>query len=167
MTKKRLIPFIAITLFSVSFTGADLNDASRDQEIRSEVNNSTELVMVSDKLNSEGNVTSDNQTFTLKNPSFQEMKNFILKDPASRKQFVLNKYECRHFATEVVNNAEVAGLRAGFALLGYERGQHAVVAFETIDRGLIFIEPQTDVAIDVRVGGIYEAQEIKEILIAW
>ena len=65
------------------------------------------------------------------------------------------------------NNAKVAGWECGFALLCYPQGQHAVVAFNTTDRGLIFIKPQTDAAIDIKVGGYYQNQEIKEILIAW
>ncbi len=79
----------------------------------------------------------------------------------------MNNYECRHFATEVDNNAEAAGLRCGFVLLCYENYQHAVVAFETTDRGMVYIEPQTDVAIEVEVGGMYQGEEIEEILIAW
>jgi hypothetical protein len=110
---------------------------------------------------------SISQAIELKNPTFQELRDFILKDPTSRKQFVLNQYECRHFATEVDNNAEAAGLRCGFVLLCYDQGQHAVIAFDTTDRGLIFIEPQTDAAIEPIVGGKYQGQEIKEILIAW
>ena len=76
-------------------------------------------------------------------------------------------YECRHFATDMVNNAEADGLRAGFALLGFEDNQHAVVAFMTIDSGLVFVEPQTDALIKVDTGKKYQGNEIKEILIAW
>ena len=110
---------------------------------------------------------SDNQTFILRNPTFQELKDFILGDPISRNTFVLNQYECRHFATDVVNDAVANGLMCGFVLICYNQGQHAVVAFNTIDRGLIYIEPQTDAAIEPKVGGTYQGQEIKEILIAW
>ncbi len=113
------------------------------------------------------NVSSTSRVIELKNPTFQELRDFILKDPTSRKQFVLNQYECRHFATAVCNNSEAEGLRCAFVLLCYDRRQHAVVAFDTIDRGLVYIEPQTDAAIHPEVGGKYEEQEIKEILIAW
>jgi len=114
---------------------------------------------------SENNSTS--QEVVLKNPTFKELRDFILRDPTNRNEFVLNQYECRHFATEVNNNAEANGLRSAFVLLGYDRGQHAVVAFDTTDRGLVYIEPQTDAAIHPEVGGSYQGKEIKEILIAW
>jgi hypothetical protein len=106
-------------------------------------------------------------TVTVKKPTFQELRDFILRDPTNRKQFVLNQYECRHFATDVDNNAEAAGLRCAFVLLCYDQGQHAVVAFDTTDQGLVYIEPQTDARIYPEVGGRYEGKEIKEILIAW
>ncbi|GAJ19889.1 unnamed protein product, partial [marine sediment metagenome] len=89
----------------------------------------------------------------LKNPTFQELRDFILRDPTSRNKFVLYKYECRHFATEVCNNADATGIRCAFVLLCFDRGQHAVVAFETTDRGLVYIEPQTDARIHPEVGG--------------
>ena len=103
----------------------------------------------------------------LKNPTFEEVRDFIIKDNTSRNEFLLNQYECRHFATEVNNSAETAGFRCGFVLLCYARGQHAVIAFDTTDRGLIYIEPQTDAAIHPEVGGEYQGRDIKEIIIAW
>ena len=112
-------------------------------------------------------VGSSSQAIELKNPTFQELKDFILRDPTSRNEFVLNQYECRHFATEVNNNAEAEGLRCAFVLLCFERGQHGVVAFDTTDRGLVYIEPQTDARIHPEVGGKYQGKEIVEILTAW
>jgi len=117
-------------------------------------------------LHSEGEGSSSQAT-ELKNPTFQELKDFILRDATSRNKFVLNQYECRHFATEVNNNAEVEGLRCAFVLLCFERGQHAVIAFDPVDKGLVYIEPQTDARIHPEVGGRYQEKEIKEILIAW
>lgn len=113
------------------------------------------------------NVSSDSQTVELKNQTFKEVRDFILKDPTNRNKFILNQYECRHFATQVNNNAQTAGLRCAFVLICYDRGQHAVVAFDTTDRGLVYIEPQTDAAIHPQVGGKYQGKEITEILIAW
>jgi hypothetical protein len=167
MKRKLLFLLVAILLLSSCSTYADSNDTSRDQTIRTEVIEPSALPTSSTNATSVETAASISQAIELKNPTFQELRDFILKDPTSRKQFVLNQYECRHFATEVDNNAEAAGLRCGFVLLCYDQGQHAVIAFDTTDRGLIFIEPQTDAAIEPIVGGKYQGQEIKEILIAW
>jgi len=110
---------------------------------------------------------SDSLAVELRNPSFQELRDFILGDTTSRNSFVLYAYECRHFTTTVNNNAEAEGLRCAFVLLCFEQGQHSVIAFETTDRGLVYIEPQTDAAIHPEVGGQYQGREIREILIAW
>jgi len=114
-----------------------------------------------------GENSSTSPEVALKNPTFEELRDFILSDPTSRNEFVLNQYECRHFATDVNNSADSAGLRCAFVLLCFDQGQHAVIAFETTDRGLVYIEPQTDAAIHPEVGGSYQGKEIKEILIAW
>ena len=167
MKKKLVFLSFILSLLAFCLGYGEGADAARNQEIQSEVIEPSPLPILSDNISNYESVISSNQTIEMKNPTFEELRNFILKDTTSRKQFVLNQYECRHFATEVDNNAEAAGLRCGFALICYERGQHAVVAFDTTDRGLIFIEPQTDAAIELKIGGKYEGQEIKEILIAW
>ena len=117
--------------------------------------------------NSPSNTPTDDQTITLRNPTFEEMKDFLAKDPTSEKPFVAGTFECRHFATEVDNNAQAAGWQCAFVLVCYAQGQHAAVAFDTIDRGIIFVEPQTDDIIDIAVGGTYQNQVIAEILLAW
>lgn len=162
-----LFLLVAILLVFPCSTYADSNGAARDQEIRLDVAKPSALSTWSENSSSAGSAVSDNQTIVLKNPTFQELRDFILKDLTSRHPFVPNKYECRHFATAVVNDAVSQGIMCGFVLLCFDQGQHAVVAFDTTDRGLIYIEPQTDAAIEPKVGEMYQGQEIKEILIAW
>jgi hypothetical protein len=137
------------------------------QEMTSlEVSQPSALTNASTEVSAE-DISSTSQATTLKNPTFKEVRDFVIKDPTSHNKFVLNEYECRHFATELNNNAEAEGLRCAFVLLCYDRGQHAVVAFDTTDRGLVYIEPQTDAVIYPEVGGRYQGKEIKEILIVW
>ena len=145
------------------------NDTPPQMAVRTEVTEPLAVPVatcVESAVSSES-VSSSSQAIALKDPTFQELRDFILRDPTSRNEFVLNQYECRHFATEVNNNAEAEGLRCAFVLLCFDRGQHAVVAFDTTDRGVVYIEPQTDAAIHPEVGGKYQEKEIKEILIAW
>jgi hypothetical protein len=83
-------------------------------------------------------------------PTFKEVREFILSDYTSRNKFIPNEYECLNFATDVNNNATIAGLKCAIVFLRYPIGQHAIVAFDTIDQGLIFIEPQTDARLDLK-----------------
>jgi len=148
------------------------NNGVPQETVRAEVTEPLAVPVWSDATYTESAVSSENvgsssQATALKNPTFQELRDFILRDRVNRNEFVLNLYECRHFATDVNNNAEAKGLRCAFVLLCFDRGQHAVVAFDTTDRGLVYIEPQTDAAIHPEVGGKYQGKEIREILIAW
>ena len=163
MRTKLIFPLLALLLVSVWPYPHHDNDTFQRETVKIKVSEppATDIFVSSDGEGSSG------QDIVLKNPTFQELRDFILRDPTSRNEFVLNKYECRHFATEVCNNAEAEGLRCAFVLLGFERGQHAVVAFDTTDRGLVYIETQTDARIHPEVGGKYQGREIKEILIAW
>lgn len=112
-------------------------------------------------------IASSIDTIELKNPTFEEAKDFIIKDPTNKNRWIEDVHECRHFATDVCNNARDAGLNCAFVLLCYDHGQHAVVAFNTTNKGLVYIEPQTDAVIHPEIGGRYEGKEIKDILIAW
>lgn len=164
---KWLLLSIVVLILSFCFIYFTGNEASGELTIGDQATGNTVVPVMSQDIGSSQNITSTNQTVTLRNPTFQEVKDFILKDPTSRNTFVLNKYECRNFAADVDNNAKAAGLRCAFVLLCYQNGQHAVVAFSTSDRGMIYIEPQTDAAIEPRVGGTYQQQVIVEVLIIW
>ena len=79
------------------------------------------------------------------NPTFDELIAFIIKDSTDVKNYIKNgpnAYVCSDFAEEVHNNAEAAGITAGWVgitFLGTEEG-HAINAFETTDKGLVYID---------------------------
>jgi hypothetical protein len=100
-------------------------------------------------------------------PTFQQVKEFVLSDNVSKNTWIAGVYECRHFATDLNNNADAAGLRCAFVILGYAVNQHSIVAFETSDRGIVFIEPQTDAVVKPVVGGYYGSNLILQVLICW
>ncbi len=109
----------------------------------------------------------DSENVSLSNPTFQEAIDFIGSDATDSNQFIDEKYECRNFAADVKNNAFKQDMICGFVILNFSEGQHTVVAFNTTDKGLIFIEPQNDRLIRVEVGGYYEDWKIEGILIVW
>jgi hypothetical protein len=160
------IPLAIVMLLSVCFvsigcsgtTAADLNNFN--------IENSIAAPFV-ENVNSPSYTAAINTDVTLRTPTYQQMIDFLARDTTSDNPYVSGSYECRHFTTEVDNNAKAAGWQCGFVLICYAQGQHAVVAFNTSDRGIIFVEPQTDDVINVAVGGTYQSQAIIEILIAW
>lgn len=113
-----------------------------------------------------------------RNPTYQEMKEFLARDATSAKSYVEDEYVCTDFAVRVNNNAEARGIRCGVVDIFYPEGYgHAIVAFETTDKGLKFIEPQFDEEVNIVVGKSYSQMNdyappprddtIKRFLISW
>ena len=79
------------------------------------------------------------------NPTFDEMVAFIKADATDYRDYIKsgdNAYVCSDFAEDVHNNAEAAGIKAGWVALTFSStGEgHALNSFETTDRGLIYID---------------------------
>jgi hypothetical protein len=85
------------------------------------------------------------------NPTYAMLVDFINEDPTdegaymrldSNSSFAFLGRTCGDFAEAVHNNAEAAGIRAALVTIDFE-GQdvgHALNAFETTDKGLIYID---------------------------
>ena len=81
----------------------------------------------------------------LRKPTYRELMDFLRRDKTDLKPYIEFEYMCVDFSAEVNNNAELEGIRAALVIIDYPQPPgHAIVAFETVDKGLIFIEPQTD-----------------------
>lgn len=91
----------------------------------------------------------------LRNPTRNELKEFLAADKTDSNEFISGEYVCFDFAAELNNNAEANGIRAAYVRIRAKEWAHAVVAFETVDRGLIFIEPQSDTEIELVIGRPY------------
>ena len=113
-----------------------------------------------------GCAEASNEGQFLINPSYQEMKDFLRRDTTDRRYHTA-KYECKNFASDVCNNAEAEGIRAAVVRLEYKKSAHAIVAFETTDKGLIFIEPQEDKEVRIEVGIRYYGDTITRFIVTW
>ncbi|UCG54707.1 MAG: hypothetical protein JSV32_00355, partial [Dehalococcoidia bacterium] len=82
---------------------------------------------------------------TAVNSTLAEVKSFIREDTTDQGDYITDVYMCGHFARDVHNNAEKAGIRAALVALLIEKDDgsttyHACNAFKTTDEGLIFID---------------------------
>jgi hypothetical protein len=94
--------------------------------------------------------------YTLHNPTYREMKAFLARDISNAKTYIKDEYVCTDFAAAVNNNAEADGIRCAIVDIFYPEGYgHTIVAFETTDKGLIFIEPQFDHEVSLLIGKSY------------
>lgn len=94
--------------------------------------------------------------YTLRNPTYSELMDFLEEDTTDDNEYVGGEYTCIDFVADINENAEDEGFRAAYVYVEYpgERA-HAVAAFETVNKGLIYIEPQYDDEVKVRLGISY------------
>jgi len=115
--------------------------------------------------------------YTLRDPTYKEAVAFLRGDRTDRNKYDEDSYVCSHFARDVCNNAEAEGLRCAFVELRYSEGGHSIIAFDTIDEGLLFFEPQFDDKVKVVISKSYSQLNdyrnpllddiIMDILVIW
>ena len=94
--------------------------------------------------------------YVLRDPSYQEMKDFLKQDETSEQEYLRDEYICVDFAANVKANAAMEGVRCAYVVIEYlGTTGHAIVAFDTTDRGLVYIEPQFDWDVEPEIGRRY------------
>jgi hypothetical protein len=156
-----------VMLVVVGITSDELDSATaRLDSMQAELDSlKSELALTQDELGTRKGELTDLQVsydglvaghgYTMKDPTYKEMMDFIRKDKTDSKQYVEGEYICEDFAMDVCNNADEEGIRCAYVTIHYPDGGHAIVAFNTIDRGLIYIEPQSDELVNPVVGKHY------------
>ncbi|MEE8419224.1 MAG: hypothetical protein V3S02_03835 [Dehalococcoidales bacterium] len=91
----------------------------------------------------------------MRNPTFGELIEFLAADKTDEKPFISGEYVCFDYTAELNNNADAAGIRAAYVRIRSDEWGHAVAAFETVDKGLVFIEPQSDSQVALVIGKPY------------
>lgn len=78
---------------------------------------------------------------TAENPTWEQLVNFLREDKTDKNLYVPDVYMCGSFAQDLHNNAEASGIRAAFVVVHYYDAEpHALNAFKTIDKGLVYID---------------------------
>ena len=97
--------------------------------------------------------------YDLRDPTYSEMNRFITEDDTDKNEYIDGVYTCTDYAAGLNNNAVQLGYNAAYVYISYPDGTgHAIAAFQTVDKGLIFIEPQFDDEVQVVVGSSYAEQ---------
>jgi hypothetical protein len=75
-----------------------------------------------------------------------EVYSFIEEDKTNENIYIAYEYDCGDFSMDLYSNAKEQGLTVWIVNLLFATGGsgHAFVVFDTIDEGLIFVEPQSD-----------------------
>jgi len=108
---------------------------------------------------------------TASNPTWAQLLVFLRNDITDQRAYVPDVYMCGDYARDVHNNAERAGIRAAYVAVDVTGYDHALNAFKTIDRGLVFIDctgllasesgpSNRDKIVDVRLGEKYTPRSL-------
>lgn len=94
--------------------------------------------------------------YVLTDPGYQEVGSFLARDSTSEREYVENEYVCVDFAADVKANATEEEIRCAYVVIEYRGGTgHSIIAFDTTDQGLVFIEPQSDWEVEPEIGQRY------------
>ncbi len=84
-------------------------------------------------------------------PTWQELMAFLESDTTDQNPYNADSFACVAFAEELHNNAEAAGIEAAFVGVQFDDREvgHALNAFNTTDRGLVFIDCTSPIRSDM------------------
>ncbi|MFA5051426.1 MAG: hypothetical protein WC499_04950 [Patescibacteria group bacterium] len=87
------------------------------------------------------NLKTTNQD-NVHNPTWAELKSFLVSDSTDQLNYVLGSFVCGDFAQIVHNKAELSGIRCAMVVISFMDGSnpHALNAFMTSDKGLVYID---------------------------
>jgi regulator of replication initiation timing len=109
----------------------------------------------------DGVVDGAGSGYNIRDPTYSEAMAFISSDQTDKNDYT-EDYVCWNFVADFKSNAFDAGLKAGFVYIAFPEFAHAITCFNTVDNGLIFIEPQSDAIVSLSIGEVYWNRAIYE-----
>ena len=94
-------------------------------------------------------------------PTWSQLLTFLANDRTDWHTYDYGSFVCADYAEVLHNNAEIAGIRAGYVTLGLDGNPfaHAANVFNTTDRGLIYVD-------DTRPIGSYPCSADKTVVVS-
>lgn len=99
---------------------------------------------------------------TAKDPSYIELKSFVSRDGTNIHKYIENEYICTDYAENLQHNAERYGFDCAYVTITFtDNSGHACNAFNTIDKGLIFVDSTcNDYVGKLEIGSNYRSMGI-------
>ena len=108
-----------------------------------------------DDLKTNLNRLTTSYSYVASDPTYAAMQTFLAADTTDSKPYVTGSYVCWNYASDVIADAAKQHIRCGFVYVEFPGSAHAVVAFNTTDKGLVYIEPQSDEVVQLKTGVHY------------
>lgn len=115
------------------------------------------------------NIGADGHTITLKNnlsakdPTYAQVVSFIYMDTTDQKVYDEATWVCADYAETVHNDAESMGIKCAWVEVNFVDGSadHACNAFQTVDRGMIYIDcTEDDKVVELVQGANYTLKSL-------
>ena len=83
-------------------------------------------------------------------PEYELLVLFLSVDKTDENEYQKYWYTCINFAQDLSSNANKLGIRCKYVIIDQKDSDvnHAIVSFNTTDRGVLYVEPQTDKFLD-------------------
>jgi len=92
----------------------------------------------------------------LRDPTWEELKEFLKQDDTNEMVYKLHEFDCTGFAIMLRDHAWARGYRCAFVDINFKEGGHNINAFQTVDKGLVYVDTVNGDAIAyVEVGKPY------------
>jgi len=129
-------------------TTDELNEEIKEVEtLLSDVREQLDMINSSLQENiSELKKLKSGNDYNLHDPTYNEIASFIAQDKTNEEEYIEGVFDCEQFSQQVNTNAENEGIRCAYVVIyfdGTDAG-HGIVGFNTVDRGMVYVEPQSD-----------------------
>ena len=146
----RLVEGTAQEQTEYCFANSDLREAMLRSEARATgvgvavVGNKVYYTQVFDVLNGasgNGEPVRLSENAQASDVSWQQVKEFVMNDDTNAHLYITDSFVCADFAALLHNRAEAAGIKTAYVSIEFAEGPaHALNAFNTTDRGLVYVD---------------------------
>lgn len=104
---------------------------------------------------------------TLRDPAYSEVEGFVQRDKTDELRFAPEGYTFLDLAAKFKANAMAAGFKCALAIVLLDNGVAALNAFNTTDKGVMFVEPWSDRIFAAKPGDYYGSGKVLKITLIW
>jgi len=96
--------------------------------------------------------------------TYQKIVEWLAKDKTNSTPYNDDSFTCVDYSGQVKANAEADNVRCGFMYIWRDDGTaHVIVVFDSVDRGLVYVEPQFDWVIPEPKAGLVFGALVKSV----
>lgn len=114
-----------------------------------------------------GVIDAVGRSYTLRDPVSIELEEFLEADETETLRWSPEGYSPIDLAAKLKENAAKNGFRCGLAIVYHEAGITVLNCFNTVDKGLIYVEPWSDRMFTLKLSDYYMQWKVLKITIIW